>query len=113
MDSYIHYGLGPHTCLGKEASKVALTAMLRVVGGLENLRRAPGEQGQLKKVPREGGFYVYMKEDHTSYFPFPMSMSSPPALFLVLFWGWVLTVIQRSSFIMMEPCLRRSRLRRR
>lgn len=73
MDSYIQYGLGPHTCLGKEASKVALTAMLRVVGRLDNLRRAPGAQGQLKKVPRAGGFYVYMKEDHTSYFPFPLS----------------------------------------
>lgn len=77
MDSYIHYGLGPHTCLGQEASKVALTAMLRVVGRLENLRRAPGPQGQLKKVPREGGFYVYMKDDHTSYFPFPMSKLPP------------------------------------
>ena len=73
MDSYIQYGLGPHTCLGEEASKVALTAMLRVVGRLENLRRAPGAQGQLKKVPRAGGFYVYMKEDYTTYFPFPMS----------------------------------------
>lgn len=80
MDSYIQYGLGPHTCLGKEASKVALTAMLRVVGRLENLRRAPGPQGQLKKVPREGGFYVYMKEDYTSYFPFPMSeLPFPPS----------------------------------
>lgn len=76
MDSYIQYGLGPHTCLGKEASKVALTAMLRVVGRLENLRRAPGPQGQLKKVPREGGFYAYMKEDYTSYFPFPLSKFS-------------------------------------
>lgn len=75
MDSYIQYGLGAHTCLGKEASKVALTAMLRVVGRLDNLRRAPGPQGQLKKVPRAGGFYVYMKEDYTSYFPFPMSES--------------------------------------
>lgn len=57
LDSYVHYGLGDHTCLGKEASMVALTAMLRVVGRLEGLRRAPGPQGQLKKVPRPGGFY--------------------------------------------------------
>jgi len=73
IDSYIHYGEGPHTCLGKEASQVALTAMLRVVGGLENLRRAPGGQGQLKKVPRPGGFYIYMKEDQGSYTVFPMT----------------------------------------
>jgi linoleate 10R-lipoxygenase len=40
--SYIHYGIGEHTCLGKEASMVALTAMLRTVAQLKNLRRAPG-----------------------------------------------------------------------
>lgn len=77
MDAYIHYGVGPHTCLGKDASKVALTAMLRVVGGLQNLRRAPGPQGELKKVPRPGGFYTYMREDWSSYFPFPMSKFDP------------------------------------
>ncbi|KAJ9263257.1 hypothetical protein DTO212C5_7683 [Paecilomyces variotii] len=74
LDSYIHYGVGPHTCLGKEASQVALTAMLRVVGGLDNLRRAPGAQGQLKKIPRPGGFYIYMREDHGGYFVFPLTM---------------------------------------
>ena len=50
LESYIHYGIGDHTCLGKEASMVGLTAMLRTVGKLKNLRRAPGPQGQLKKV---------------------------------------------------------------
>ncbi|KAM0100314.1 hypothetical protein ACP6JE_005135 [Aspergillus fumigatus] len=73
MESYIHYGVGPHTCLGSEASKVALTAMLRVVGRLDNLRRAPGAQGELKKIPREHGFYTYMREDQSSFYPFPMS----------------------------------------
>lgn len=73
IDKYIHYGLGPHACLGGEASRTALTAMLRVVGRLDNLRRAPGPQGQLKKIPRPGGFYVYMRADHGSYFPFPTS----------------------------------------
>ena len=73
LDTYIHYGIGMHKCLGMEASRVALTAMLRVVGRLRNLRRAPGPQGQLKKVAREGGFYVYMTENHGSYFPFPMT----------------------------------------
>ncbi|KAK5321703.1 hypothetical protein LTR93_005941 [Exophiala xenobiotica] len=52
MDSYLHYGIGDHTCLGKEASMIALTAMLRTVGKLQNLRRAPGPQGQLKKVSK-------------------------------------------------------------
>ncbi|KAF2405392.1 fatty acid oxygenase [Trichodelitschia bisporula] len=74
LDAYIHYGVGPHTCLGRDASRVALAAMLKVVGGLEGLKRAPGPRGELKKIPRPGGFYVYMKEDHGSYFPFPLSM---------------------------------------
>ena len=74
LDSYIHYGIGAHTCLGKEASMVALTAMLRTVGKLKNLRRAPGPQGELKKIPRPGGFYVYMREDQGSYYVFPLTM---------------------------------------
>ena len=74
IESYIHYGMGEHTCLGKEASMVALTAMLRTVGKLDGLRRAPGPQGELKKIPRPGGFYVYMREDYGSYFVFPCTM---------------------------------------
>ncbi|MCJ1398075.1 hypothetical protein MMC11_001272 [Xylographa trunciseda] len=74
LESYIHYGVGPHRCLGEDASRVALTAMLKVVGRLENLRRAPGPQGQMKKIPRAGGFYIYMTENHGSYFPFPTTM---------------------------------------
>jgi linoleate 10R-lipoxygenase len=77
MESYIHYGVGPHTCLGKEASQIALTAMLMVVGRLDNLRRAPGPQGQLKKIPRPGGFYIYMRENEEGYFVFPMSEFPP------------------------------------
>ncbi|KAI9695134.1 MAG: hypothetical protein M1820_008902 [Bogoriella megaspora] len=74
LENYIHYGVGPHECLGKQASRVALTAMLKVVGALNGLRRAPGPKGELKKIPRPGGFYIYMKEDSSSYFPFPMTM---------------------------------------
>ncbi|KAG8526808.1 uncharacterized protein KY384_008237 [Bacidia gigantensis] len=74
IENYIHYGLGPHACLGGEASRTGLTAMLRVVGKLDNLRRAPGPVGELKKIPRPGGFYVYMRSDHGSYWPFPTTM---------------------------------------
>jgi linoleate 10R-lipoxygenase len=73
LDSYIHYGMGMHQCLGMDASRVALTSMLKVVASLPGLRRALGPQGQLKKVPRAGGFYVYLTENHGSYFPFPTS----------------------------------------
>lgn len=73
LDSYIPFGVGPQAALGKETSIIALTSMLRVVGGLDNLRRAPGPQGQLKKVAREEGYTEYLREDNSSYFPFPMS----------------------------------------
>lgn len=49
--------------------------MVKMVCRLDNLRRAPGPQGELKKIPRPGGFYIYMREDHGSYFPFPTSES--------------------------------------
>ena len=73
LDTYIHYGFEPDAYLGQEASRTALTAMLRVVGRLDNLRRARGPQGQLKKVPRPGGSHVYMRADHGAYSPFPTS----------------------------------------
>ena len=73
QDSYIPFGVGPQAALGKETSIIALTSMLRVVGGLDNLRRAPGPQDQLKKVPQPEGYTTYLREDNTSYFPFPMS----------------------------------------
>lgn len=75
LDSYLNHGQGPNTSFGKEITKIALVAMLRVVGRLENLRRAPGAQGQLKKIPQEGGYYVYLRQDGTAYFPFPMCKS--------------------------------------
>ncbi|RAO67642.1 uncharacterized protein BHQ10_003654 [Talaromyces amestolkiae] len=71
VDSYVHYGIGAHSCLGQDASLIALTSMLRVVGRLDNLRRARGTQGLLKKIPREGGSYHYLREDGGSFTPFP------------------------------------------
>jgi hypothetical protein len=74
VDSYIVYGIGPHSCLGGEASRVALTAMFKIVNRLPNLRRAPGKIGQMKKIPREGGFYAYMDQKESRYWPFPTGM---------------------------------------
>jgi len=45
--------------------------MLKVMGRLENLRRAPGPQGEIKKIKVDGGYTVYLTEDGGSYFPFP------------------------------------------
>ncbi|KAI2618256.1 linoleate diol synthase [Hypomontagnella submonticulosa] len=74
LDAYIHFGLGPHACLGRDACQAGLAEMFRSVFKLKNVRRAPGAQGELKKVPRPGGFYVYMREDRGAYFPFPCTM---------------------------------------
>jgi linoleate 8R-lipoxygenase / 9,12-octadecadienoate 8-hydroperoxide 8R-isomerase len=74
MELYMHFGFGPHQCLGYGMSRIALTTMLKVVGRLDNLRRAPGAQGQLKKVLGPGGIPLYMTEDLSSYSPFPSTM---------------------------------------
>ncbi|ROT38441.1 linoleate diol synthase [Sodiomyces alkalinus F11] len=75
LEAYIHYGLGPHACLGREASQVALTEMFRALFKRRNVRRQPGALGELKKVPRPGGFFVYMREDWSGLWPFPCSMT--------------------------------------
>ena len=74
MDSYIQYGQGPHQCLGYGMSKLALTTMLKTVAKLDNLKRAPGPQGHIKKVVLLGGVTAYMTADHSKYFPFPTTM---------------------------------------
>ncbi|KAJ5916387.1 hypothetical protein N7504_000402 [Penicillium tannophilum] len=74
IDSYITSIQGASTGFGQEITKIALVTMVRVVGRLENLRRASGAQGQLKKIQQEGGYYVYLRQDGTSYFPFPMTL---------------------------------------
>jgi len=74
LGAYIHYGFGPHACLGRSASQIAIVEMFRALFRKRNLCRAPGAAGELKKVARPGGFYVYMKEDWGSLWPFPVSM---------------------------------------
>jgi prostaglandin-endoperoxide synthase 1/linoleate 10R-lipoxygenase len=74
LTSYISYILGPHTCLARNTCEVALTEMFRSVFRLKNLRRAPGPQGELKKVRGPDGFDVYMREDRGAYYPFPCTM---------------------------------------
>ncbi len=74
LEKYIHYGAGPHTCLGRDVSQVALTEMFRALFRRKNVRRAAGPKGELKKVPRPGGFFAYLREDWGSIWPFPVSM---------------------------------------
>ncbi|KAL3479872.1 heme peroxidase [Aspergillus californicus] len=74
MDQYAHFGFGAHKCLGVGLCKTGLTTMLKVVGRLDNLRRTPGPQGQLKKLLGPGGIAKYMTEDHSGFSAFPTTM---------------------------------------
>lgn len=74
LGTYLHFGLGPHTCLGRDVANVALIEMFRSVFRRKNVRRAVGAQGELKKVLRPGGSYAYMREDRGAYYPFPCTM---------------------------------------
>ncbi|KAJ5669994.1 Psi-producing oxygenase A [Penicillium maclennaniae] len=74
LSEYIFFGHGPHQCLGLDIFKVALPTMLRIVGKLENLRRTPGPQGQLKKLKVIGGITMYMDAEHSSLSPYPATM---------------------------------------
>ena len=48
--------------------------MVRALFRRKNVRRVPGPQGEMKKAPRPGGFYVYLREDWGSMWPFPVTM---------------------------------------
>lgn len=87
---YIHHGYGPHSCLGRPIVEVAMATQLKVFAKLKNLRRAPGPQGELKKTvpapnptgsdpkPSPGKISVYMREDWSSWWPFPTSKYKQP-----------------------------------
>jgi len=78
LDSYIHYGWGPHACLGYEASQLAMMTMLKTVCGLDGLRRAETawgpSAGELKSVEMGEGYTGYMSADWSAYWPFPTTM---------------------------------------
>lgn len=74
LNAYVTYILGPHTCLAQGTCQVALMEMFRSVFRLKNLRRAPGAQGELKRVRDSEGFDVYMREDRGAFYPFPATM---------------------------------------
>lgn len=49
-NAYIHWGVGPHECLGKEIAVSIVMSLVKVCAELKNLRPAPGEMGVLKNI---------------------------------------------------------------
>ncbi|KAK4156010.1 linoleate diol synthase [Chaetomidium leptoderma] len=78
-ESYIHFAALPNSSLpaaGRETSEAALTEMFRALFRRRNVRRAPGPQGQLKRVvvaEGEGGV-EYLREDWGSKGQWPVTM---------------------------------------
>ncbi|GME60286.1 putative prostaglandin g h synthase 2 cyclooxygenase pgh2 cox2 [Neofusicoccum parvum] len=48
--AYIHWGSGPHQCLGREISLSIVMSLIKISAELKNLRPAPGQMGVLKSV---------------------------------------------------------------
>lgn len=78
-ESYIHFAACPSSSFlgaGREISEIALTEMFRALFKRRNVRRAPGPQGELKKVVgvRADGEVEYMREDWGAKGPWPVTM---------------------------------------
>ncbi|KAM0265577.1 hypothetical protein ACHAQJ_000009 [Trichoderma viride] len=74
LESYIQFGAGTHTAVGKEVSQIALVELFRAIFKKQGLKKVTGPQGELKKVPRQGGHCEYLTEDWGTLTPFPLSM---------------------------------------
>lgn len=72
-DAYITFGYGPHECLGKDLATVHTVAMVKVLAGLKNLRRTPGDEGKLNGITKPGGFKLYLTPDWSNLTPYPTS----------------------------------------
>ena len=68
------YGLDSNPHLSRGVHTAALTEMFRAVFSRKNIRRAPGPQGELKRVAQADGSWAYMTEDWSSITPLPTSM---------------------------------------
>lgn len=90
---YIHHGWGPHACLGRAIVTTAGAVLLRVLGRLENIRRAPGPAGEMKSKMVNGAFKLYLREDGSDWTPFPQSESLSSVA------GWTLTRNRHENYL--------------
>lgn len=70
-DSVSAFSYGKHHCFAKEIAPTFLTALIKLVAGLKNLRAAPGEMGKVKTI-RVGSEKAYLN-DSWSYLAFDAS----------------------------------------
>lgn len=76
-ENFLHFGYGPHECLGREIALITVTILLKVVAGLKNLRPAPGTMGTLKSI-LTGTERSYLTSDWAELTFDPTSMLSTP-----------------------------------
>lgn len=74
LEEHGDYGLGSNPHLSRDVHTAALTELFRAVFSKKNIRRAPGPQGELKKIAQEDGSWAYLTEDWSSITPLPTSM---------------------------------------
>lgn len=67
-EAYMHFGYGPHECLGREIALTYVVGMIKTCAGLKNLRRAPGAMGLCKSIEVDRQ-RVYLN-DNWSYLTF-------------------------------------------
>ncbi|KAF2678245.1 heme peroxidase [Lentithecium fluviatile CBS 122367] len=72
-ESYIHFGKGMHTCLGRSIAVAGLVEQLRIFGKMKGLRRAPGNQRRLRSR-RVGAVTMFLSDGADAWNPLPTSM---------------------------------------
>ncbi|KAL1857642.1 hypothetical protein VTK73DRAFT_7992 [Phialemonium thermophilum] len=90
LDKYLTFGWGQHQCLGLDATRAGMTAALKALVGLKNLRRADGPRGKPNSIqtsvwkgqvgstrnPDIGwkGQRTFLQADGTGYWLLPTTM---------------------------------------
>jgi linoleate 10R-lipoxygenase len=62
------YSTGQHECFGRHIAVTFLTGLIKLAANLNGLRKAPGQQGEVKTI-NVGGEKIYLN-DNWSYFAF-------------------------------------------
>ena len=60
---YIHFGYGPHECMGREIALLYVVGLIKLCAGLKNLRRAPGPMGECKSIWVTPGERLYLSDN--------------------------------------------------